>query len=324
MSRGLARARRRAGPPLLLCIDVEPDARLVDREARAPWRGFERFVAELPALRERLSAVSGDPPRFTWFLRMDPQVADTWGSAAWVAERYGADLRTLEGDGDELGLHTHTWRWDGAAGSWVAEREDLEWVEHCTTVALDAFEASFGRRCRAHRGGDRQLSREMLAAVVDRGVEVDLTVEPGMAPEGSLMPEERSRGTTPDYRRAPTEPYRFLDPGDYLSPHPEGGKPLMVPLLSVEDGGGGRSPLYLWTEPGAFASRLDARLDEGTPRAVAFGIRTDLPLQPEWDWFLENMECVAMHPSLERSRFVTASEAAAVLDPDRRLSGVVR
>jgi hypothetical protein len=313
VSRSLARLRRRDGPPLLLCIDVEPDPRLVERDNPAPWRGFERFVAELPNLRDRLEAVGARAPRFTWFLRMDPQIADTWGSAAWVNDEYGEALRALQEQGDELGLHMHTWRWEDTAGAWVADREDPEWIEHCMTMALDAFEASFGRRCRAHRGGDRQLSPEMLSVLVARGVEVDLTVEPGLPPAGALAPEEHARGTTPDYREAPTQPYRFGSASDFLSPDPRGGAPLMIPLLAAPDGNGGRAPLYLWTEPATFASRLDALLAQASPLALAFGIRTDLPLIPEWDWFIENLECLAAHPSLRRSRFVTASEAAADL-----------
>jgi hypothetical protein len=310
-SRSLARFRRGDGPPLLLCIDIEPDPRLVERDNPAPWLGFERFVAELPALRDRLKAAGGRAPRFTWFLRMDPQIADTWGSAAWVNQEYGEALAALAQEGDELGLHTHTWRWDGSAGEWVADREDPEWIEHCTTMALDAFEASFGRPCRAHRGGDRQLSAEMLSLLVARGVEVDLTVEPGQPPAGALAPGEQARGTTPDYRDAPTEPYRFRNACDFLAPDPRGGAPLMIPLLSTPDGDGQRSPLFLWTEPAAFAARLDALLGQASPHALAFGIRTDLPLIPEWDWFIENVEQLARHPSLGRSRFVTASEAAA-------------
>ena len=301
------------GPPLILCIDVEPDPRLPDRANPAPWRGFERFVEEMPALRARLRSATGQAPHFTWFLRMDPQVADTWGSATWVEDEYGEQLAALRAEGDERGLHTHSWRWDEAADSWLADRADPGWVAHCTTVAFDAFEAAFAETCRTFRGGDRHITPELLALAAARGVEVDLTIEPGLAPEAALGAGEQALGDTPDYQHAPTAPYRYASVDDYLTPGPGGDGPLMIPLFSAQEDGGGRSPLYLWTEPDEFAGRLDAELRAGVPPALAFGVRTDLPLIPEWEFFVVNLEHVAEHARLGGSGYLTASEAAAGL-----------
>ncbi len=149
----LDRVHRRPEVPVVLCIDVEPDPLVFDPADPPPWLGFERLVQRLPALRRRLSEITGAPAAFTWFLRMDPQVAETWGSPAWVAEKYGGPLAELTGAGDELGLHTHVWRWETKTREWVADFEDPAWGEHCVEMGLDAFETSFGRGCAAHRGG---------------------------------------------------------------------------------------------------------------------------------------------------------------------------
>jgi hypothetical protein len=84
--------------------------------------GFERFVERLPALRDELSEATWQPAAFTWFLRIDPQVAEGWGSATWGAEKYADVLSDLTASGDELALHTHLWRWDSQAGDWLTTR----------------------------------------------------------------------------------------------------------------------------------------------------------------------------------------------------------
>ena len=175
------RARRGSEVPVVLCIDVEPDPRQVDRREARPWLGFERLLELLPALRRRLSDATGAPAAFTWFLRMDPQVAETWDSAAWVAEAHGDALAELAADGDELGLHTHLWRWQRE--KWISDHADPTWAEHCVTTGLDAFELAFDRACGVHRGGDHFLSGQILSCLEDRGVKIDLTVEAGEPPE---------------------------------------------------------------------------------------------------------------------------------------------
>ena len=99
-----------------------------------------------------------------------------------MAEKYADALAELAGAGDELGLHTHVWRWEAKTGEWFADFEDPAWAEHCLEMGLDAFETSFGERCPAHRGGTRFLTGAMLATLEKRGVAVDLTVEPGAGP----------------------------------------------------------------------------------------------------------------------------------------------
>lgn len=296
--------------PIVLCVDVEPDARLVDRANPVDWAGFERFLTKLPALRELLVALTGAPPRFTWFLRMDQQIAETWGSHRWVADRYGADLAALEAEGDELGLHIHTWRWVESAGSWIAEREDPTWIASCTTDALDAFEASFGRPCRSHRGGDRHLDADMMALLAERGLTADLTVEPGSPPEGPLDHGELARGTTPDYRTAPFEPYRPLGPDRFLSEG--GGEPVMIPMFSTPVGAG-RAPLVLSLEPDAFAASFNSALASWSPPMMAFAVRSDLALLSQWSWFTTNLELVARAAQRLGGRFITAAQAAGVV-----------
>src|SRR2546421_232493 len=292
--RVLDRVPRRPETPIVLCIDVEPDPLVFDPADPPPWLGFERLLQRVPALRQRLSEATGAPAAFTWCLRMDPQVAETWGSPAWVAQKYGDALAELTEAGDELGLHTHVWRWETKAGGWFADFEDPAWAEHCVDMALDAFETSFGRGCAAHRGGHYFLSGAMLSRLEKRGLSVDLTVEPGRAPLRAAEIREAARGLTPDYRGVPTRPYRST-PSRFPASDPAArAGPLLVPLLSPRSRRPPfrRVPLGLW-EPFHMA-RLAAELLRKPPIA-AFAIRSSHVLGPEWDVIEGNLELLAQH-----------------------------
>jgi hypothetical protein len=305
----LDRARRRSEVPVVVCIDVEPDLRAVDRGKPVPWRGFELLLQRVPELRSRLCEVAEGPVAFTWCLRMDPQIAETWGSLAWVGDTYGAALAGLVEEGDELGLHTHTWRWSADGGEWVAEYDDPAWEEHCVTMSLDSFEATFGRPCPVHRGGDHFLSPAMLARLQAAGVVVDLTLEPGWPPVGPPG-GERSHGLLPDYRRIPTEPYRS-SPRAFPEPDPDAlDGPLLIPLFSPP-GLRRRQRLPLPPDSGHFVSRLAFELTRGAPAALATVLRSDAGHGANWDLVCANLEHLARHREMP---FVTATTAATGLD----------
>ena len=297
--------------PVVLCIDVEPDPRTYDRANAPRWDGFERLIEQIPAIRERLSAATGKPAAFTWSLRMDPQVAETWGSPAWVAETYEGPLADLMANGDELGLHIHAWRFDKRTTKWVADYQDPDWAKHCLTMGLDAFKTAFGHDPTSHRGGDHFLTGAMLAVLEARGVQVDLTVEPGTPPLAAVEGETAS-GLRPDYRGAPTLPYRSspsrfpaLDPD-----HPVG--PFLIPLMSAPEMRPPfrRSTLYLWEFPAPIVRlRLAAELLRRHPPVLAFAVRSDMALRARtWDRITGNLEHIGRRRG---GAFVTASEAAA-------------
>lgn len=74
--------------PVILLIDVEPDPFLVNRADPEPWEGFEATHPYLSSMRYRLEEATGSPVHFTWCFRMDPQVAESYGSPAYAVDRY--------------------------------------------------------------------------------------------------------------------------------------------------------------------------------------------------------------------------------------------
>jgi len=196
--------------------------------------------------------------------------------------------------------------------------EDPDWAEHCLEVALSAFETSFGRQCAVHRGGTHFLSGLMLSTLEKRGVAVDLTVEPGLAPLGDAE-LGAARGHTPDYREVPTRPYRSTL-RSFPTPDPATRTgPLLVPLLS----GPRRRPPFrrMPISPGepvnVFMARLAAALVRKPP-ILGLVIRSSDVLGSTWDVIEENLEHLARHRGMA---FVTASTAAVIQqdadgDPD--------
>lgn len=303
------RARPAGELPIVVSIDVEPDGRAIDPRSPGGWDGFNELLRVMPALRERVSAATGAPAAFTWCLRMDPQIEAGWGSATWVAEAYADELAGLEAEGDSLALHTHDWRWNTEHQDWTALNEDPAWDEHCVGMALESFRRAFARTATTHRGGDHYLSAAMLEVLRREGVEVDLTVEPGLPAQDTFREGEVMLGASPDYRSIPTEPYRSST-ATFPMPDPEAVEgPLLMPLFSAP-GRRERTPLPLWKPPGRFAARLAAQLVRSPPPVLAFAIRVNIALDPRWEAITANLANLARHRG---TTFVTAGSAAAAL-----------
>lgn len=289
---------------MVLCVDVEPDARDVGL-ADPSWGGFERLLERMAVLREHLAGL-GAPPRLTWFVRADEQVQDAHGDAGWAFERFAAELAGLRAHGDEIALHVHAWRRQGE--QWIADHGDSRWVARCVARGLDAYRRAFGQPPRSYRGGDRFLSEQVLELLEQAGVAAEATVEPRMPGAAGIVDGERATGSLPDYRRAPAHLYRPRR-GDFLDSSPPSRALTMIPLTP-----GGPETLYPWMHPPQFAERLYARALEPDLTHLAFALRSDLALDDEgWARTVENVNVLphVIASALDRRvRFVTAGELA--------------
>jgi hypothetical protein len=194
--------------PVVLCVDVEPDEFHVDPGNRKPWSGFEFSHGYLEGFRARFEKVTGQPVRFNWFLRLDPQVAIGYGNAAWGAERYAALFDEYRAKGDEIGIHVHTYNWSKADDGWIDDCGNAEWTAHCLQSSHDAFTEAFGRRPRCVRFGNFWLSTAAVNQAEALGIEFDLTIEPGLNATGwGAAKKPLETGVIPDYYRVPRVPY---------------------------------------------------------------------------------------------------------------------
>jgi hypothetical protein len=235
--------------PVTLAIDIEPDPRLVYEQDPRHWDGLRGMLVFVSRLRAALASAHGTVPTFTWLLRMDPQMRRVYGSNVWLADRFRRELEALAAVGDDLGLHTHLYRWDEDRDDWTTDMRDPQWAVDCVGEATMAYREAFGRGCEAHSFGDRWLTEQSLDALEGEGVRVDLTPEPGMVAKPRFRSDESMLGYTPDFTGAPRRLWRPAV-GDFLRDDPA--SPRGIRILPVATY---RFPFYF--EPGR---RIDLAL----------------------------------------------------------------
>jgi hypothetical protein len=323
--------------PVVFCIDVEPDKRQTGRESPAPWHGYEGTQRYLSELRSRIEKITGSPAHYSWFFRMDPQIAAAYGSASWAIDRYRRFVDDIQRHGDELGVHLHPFRWVEADKVWIQDFADQPWVDHCASTSLEAFARAVGRRCVAFRFGSFWLSTETVNLIERMGVRFELTVEPGRLPlRDSSLPEAPGRGGLPDFRRAPRVPYTPSE-SDFCRPLRTGTRGIrMIPLTSGALRLGFRPRAYLrrllthgaryrkqnmplsmwrrWKAPNTFSRMLDGALAAQARPYLAFAIQVDTGIRPEIFEAVDHaLTSLLAHPARSRFVFSTPVEALQTL-----------
>lgn len=259
---------------------------------------------------------------------MDPQITHIYGSPDWVVTRYRQLIKELEAAGDELGLHTHAWRWDDHSNDWISDFGDQGWVDHCVSSSFAAFRSSLHRPCRSFRFGDRWMNNQTLELLEKLGTQFDLTLEPGQS-GCSLRPDEHFTGSFPDYTLVPQAPYRphktdFTKPGGLLQKR----RLWMIPLSAGSPKTLPKSPGKRWTKLGpadqaevqqdhmtlnlafALSPILDRLLSTLRDPYLVLVARTDVGIEPNYRSNLEqNIEALLSHPSAKRFAFETPKEA---------------
>jgi hypothetical protein len=314
--------------PIVVCIDVEPDARQLDPARPEPWRGFEALRAWVGALRSRLPAPAG-PPRFAWFFRVDAQVAEAHGSPAWALTHYARDLEMLRSAGDELGLHSHAYRWDADVRGWIIDHGDQSWVERTVREAFGSFAEALGSRCLTFRFGDHWMNDATVRLLEALGARIDLTLEPGMPASEGLVAGERHTGATADLTRVPQAPYRpaihdfrAADPsrrdGLWMMPvttgrlpaHLRVGRTLFRSLTRAADASFDRLALNLALAPVLFRALAAPLLAADSAPCLVLPLRSDTGARPRQLARLQaNIDYLLQHPARGRFAFCTPGEA---------------
>lgn len=316
--------------PVIICIDVEPDKREIDVAVREDWGGFADTLTFWDAFRPQLAAATAGSANLSWFFRMDPQIEHAYGHASWVTQRYGSAVERIERAGDELGLHTHAWRWNRTLGKWVTDHGNQGWIEQCLGTSFAAYRTAFGRPCRSFRFGDRWMNNATMGVLESLGVRFDLTLEPGMRARAGLVPSELSTGSLPDCRRVPRRPYR-ASRRDFRTPGHGSGRAVWTIPLSTEIGVGrfdgikqaARAfgiDLYkprqfnLALDPLQFRTMTHRLLDLRKASYLAPVMRTDALTSPASHANVErNMRFLMSCTRTRRLTFVTPADAMALL-----------
>ena len=260
---------------------------------------------------------------------MDPQIELSHGSALWAVERYGPQIESLRGAGDELGLHTHSWRRIG--GEWISDYGDQGWVNQCVRVSFDSYESAFGHACRSFRFGDHWMNDETFNLAENLGARYNLTVEPGLRSIPVALPGETSTGRFPDYTKVPREPYRPARENFRRGGKAHGEKdtwviPVSTVLLPhwpaapfyrriVWRARYGRRlyyPLSLALEPNQFRYSVGDVVEGGSAPHLCVVVRTDAVLKPLWAGHVRaNLELLLSKASDGRVQLTTPERLVA-------------
>jgi hypothetical protein len=218
--------------PLVFCIDLEPDERLGEIRRCCDWLGFDATFAILSRWRTAFEERTGRPARFSWFVRLDPQIARLYDNAAWPLERYSMYFDEILDRGDVVGLHTHAFRWLEKERMWVTDHGDQAWIEECLEMSFDTYRKHLGSRCETFRFGDRFTNTDTINTLEHLGVRVDLTPEPLHPACRGLAPSEVSKGTIPSYESLVHAPY-VPSREDFLKSSAE---PRSIAILPMSSG----------------------------------------------------------------------------------------
>ena len=195
--------------PIIFCIDVEPDARVVPRDDAPLWVGYERSFEFLAEMRGPLGDATGADVHYNWFYRLDPQVELCYGSAAWPITHYDEYFAALDKAGDELGLHPHAWHWDEVKNDWVADHANQPYIDECLEMCVSTYTETVGKPPLSFRFGDRFYNEATSRRAEALGLKYDLTAEPGSKPVDAIVMDgtENYTGQLGDFTNMPTFPY---------------------------------------------------------------------------------------------------------------------
>ena len=307
---------------VLLVIDVEPDARKT-RGGVGGWEGSNTFLGHIQTFRRQLEELTQTRVEFNWFVRLDPQIRETWGKSEWVAEACPELVKHIRDHGDFCGVHPHLWRWHPRRGEWFNELNDPDWTAECLHTSIEAFQRVFHHSPPACRFGDRWLNQHAVDLMRASGIRYDLTVEPGL-PAEPLFDDPHATGRLPDYRSLPREPYQ-PSPKNFMVPasgEADSSLPWVIPLTTTPPAwrltrhppyvvNASRPPnlslrsTYVWPH-------LRTQLDSVTDVPLTMVVRTgDLAAGRFLDNYLRTTGELLRHPALPRCEFTNPAEAVA-------------
>lgn len=201
---------------LLVTVDVDNDGTTIGASRDLlRWDG----IAQVEAL-HRLFAEMHLPA--TWFLRADNQLADVYGSPAYLFDAHAVLWQKLRLAGDEIAWHPHLYHREPNAGKFAPDYDP----QRCTDKlrATYAELRASGWECASVRIGEAFHSNEMMAALDEFGLMVDSTAIPGRVRSDA---ERRM-----DWGPTPNEPYH-PSARDYRVPGADALGILEFPMTTV-------------------------------------------------------------------------------------------
>ncbi len=192
--------------PVLVLIDVEPNGFFIGA-GKVPWSGFERALDIMAEVRRTLSQQTRHRVQFTWLVRADAQIAETYGSPAWALEHYRDAFAGLLDAGDEVGLHVHAYRWDEEGTRWIEDYGNQEWVNHCIHLGVGAFERHFKRLPASFSMGMDWTNQDTIRLLSELQIRYEFSTVLNKESQ-PFPPRDTYTGVLPHCSQIPERPYR--------------------------------------------------------------------------------------------------------------------
>jgi len=178
------------------------------------WEGVENGIPNIVEVTASCRDSSGAAPKFTWFVRVDPQLEALYGDCGYLLDRYASLWDSCKRRGDELAWHPHLYRLEGAR--WVQEvnpeRLQADLQETWVSMQKRRFYPT------SSRIGDAFGSNEVLQTLSHLGLLCDATAMPGRVRRDSDRqldwdgtPMHPYRPSVADYRRPGTPTVDLLE-----------------------------------------------------------------------------------------------------------------
>jgi hypothetical protein len=319
--------------PAFLSVDVEPDAFQLSRRDPQGWEGFQTTVEVGERLRLALSARSGASPRFGWYFRMDPQIGEVYGRPDHAVTAFPDLVARLQARGDYFGVHAHAIRWSERERLWVHDFGDASLHAHSIRFALDVYARWAGVPARRFRSGAGFLTNGIVAVIDDRGVTVDLTLEPvrgwGLTASAVTAGIDSSPmlGAYTDCHTAPRVPYRPSRRDFRVRARRNGRDVVMIPLttstLVRRQSAWKRTAKWLlgrrpqaqvlypgagWPDGNSYWDLVEHQLRSMRRPYLSLAIRTDRANSAAAPRVRQIFEALPQHPLAARLRFIDPLE----------------
>lgn len=324
--------------PAFLSIDVEPNGFQLASPDPSAWTGYAAMLEFSEQLRAKLSACTGTRPRFGWYFRTDPQIAEVYGRSDHVMVTNSARLARLAAAGDYFGVHMHPIRWCPEQRAWIHDFDDATWHARTIRASLEAYAGWAGELARRFRGGAGFLTNGIVETLEAGGVEVDLTLEPvvSWALEAGYVPTSVDAspivGRPTDCRSAPHQAFRPAHRDFRVSGGEPGRGLVMVPLSTrasyprrplwrraarrlalLEPEREVLSPAAPWPSPRFFWDRVAEELRSMPRPYLSLAVRTDHDGLRQAVRVRRIFDALPEHPLAGSLRFVDPLEVAPSL-----------
>ncbi len=193
---------------IVIGCDTDPDR--IDFLDNVPtdtltWRGMLEGIPETKEKVKDITDSNGSSPIFTWCLRADHQIKETFGSYNYVLEKNKSFFHELESTGDEIGWHPHFFKFDKPTSKWYQDFKDKSWQVNMLREAYAEFQSALPGRAKSVRMGWIYHNDQTFAALDKLGIKIDFSGIPRL----SLLPKNDNVKSVNffDWEQTPNHPY---------------------------------------------------------------------------------------------------------------------